>query len=237
MGFDIRDIAQAGSRKITQLDYVTHNLANVATPGFKSEHLYYAIKNNQTQETFVDALGPMIASKDFSQGTLQKTGRELDLAIEGDGYFVIEKKTSTAYSRNGSFVLNNKNELVTSGGDYVLGESGHIVINGNSVQIGADGTVTVDGNTAGKVKIVAFEKPGNLTRGPEGHYIDDQAAGVKKAENSRIAAGYLEMSNVSAVKEMIEMMDVQRSFETYQKIITTLADLDKISTNRIGKLT
>jgi len=237
MGYSVNDIALAGSRKITQLDFVAHNLANAATPGFKSEHLYYAIKNDQAQKTNGNSLGPMSAAIDFSQGTLQKTGKELDLAIEGDGFFAIETKTGTAYSRNGSFVLNKKNELVTSTGDYVLGESGHIVVNGNSVQVAGDGTVSVNGNIAGKVKIVAFENPGNLTRAAEGRYIADETAGLKKLDNYRVAGGYLEMSNVNAVKEMIEMMDIQRNFETYQKIITTMADFDKISTNKIGKLT
>ena len=89
---------------------------------------------------------------------------------------------------------------------------------------------------AGKLKIVAFDKPGQLTRTAGGQYVDDGNAGLKKNDTSRIASGYLETSNVNAMKEMVEMIDGHRSFEAYQKIIQTMADLDKISTSRLGRL-
>jgi len=237
MSYNISDIAIAGARKLTQLDFVANNLANASTTGFKSEHLYYAMKGKQAQENARPDLGPTVTGLNFAQGTLQITGNALDMAIEGDGYFTIQGKNSTGYTRNGSFVLNNKNELVAQNGDYVLGENSRpIVINGKKVQIDNDGTIHVDDSIAGKLKIAAFNNPRELSRTADSKFLDDGKAGLKKADKYRISSGYLEMSNVNSVKEMVEMMDIHRTFETYQKIILTMADFDKLSTNRIGKL-
>ena len=236
MGFDTSDIAIAGSRKLTQLDVIANNLANISTTGFKSEHLYYAMKGKSAQESARSDLGLTSIVIDFAQGTLQKTGNPLDVAIEGDGFFAIQQNDTTGYTRNGSFVVNKNNELVTKSGAKVQGESGPISINGTQVNIDADGTIQVDGNVAGKLRIVSFANPGQLSRSAEGQYIDNGSAGVKKNDTYRVSGGYLETSNVNAMKEMVEMIDGHRSFESYQKIIQTMSDLDKLSTSRIGRL-
>lgn len=236
MLYDVTDVARAGARKLTQLDYVANNIANASTSGFKTEHLYYAMTGKKAQEGALPALGPTVSKMDFSQGTLSVTGNALDLAIEGDGYFTIQTKNGNAYTRNGSFVLNRNKELVTPSGDYVLGESGKIVMDGQSVNIDKDGSIYVDESPAGKITISAFKDAGALTRSADGRFIDDGRAGVQKADNFSIASGYLEMSNVNTIREMTDMIEIQRAFETYQKVILTLSDMDKISTNRIGKL-
>jgi len=236
MLYDVTDVARAGARKLTQLDFITNNIANASTSGFKSEHLYYAMKGRNAQEGALTDLGPTVSKMDYSQGTLRVTGNTFDLAIEGDGFFTIQTKQGNAYTRNGSFVLNNKKELVTLAGDYVLGESGKIVIDGSSVNIDKEGSIYVDENLVGKINISAFKDPYALARSTDGRFVDDGKAGRKKAEAYSIAGGYVEMSNVNTVREMTEMMEIQRAFETYQKVILTLQDMDKISTNRIGKL-
>jgi flagellar basal-body rod protein FlgF len=236
MGYDISEVAVAGARKLTQLDFIANNLANTSTTGFKSEHLYYALLGKQAQEGARSEFGATSTIIDFAQGTIQHTGNPLDVAIEGDGFFAIEQKNGTTYTRNGSFVINKDKELVTKDGAKVLGESGTVIINGSEIYIDADGTIRVDGNMTGKLKIVSFARPTQLTRGAGGRYIDDGTAGLTKSDTNRVSGGYLETSNVNAMKEMVEMIDVNRSFETYQKIIQTIADLDKIATSRLGKL-
>lgn len=245
MSYDISEVANSGPRAMMQLDVAAHNLANVSTPGFKSEHLYYAIKEINAQGKGDNNTVPSAAAltfqgtkvMDLSQGLLEKTGNSLDMAIEGEGFFTIQQKSGITYTRNGSFVINKDNDLVTKTGLKVLGESGPIKISGKSIEIDSDGTIRVDGNTAGKLKIVAFKNTNDLVRANEGQFIDNGKAGLIKAEKYRVAGGYLESSNVNAIKEMVDMIDMQRSFETYQKIILTLSDLDKISINKIGKLT
>jgi flagellar basal-body rod protein FlgF len=236
MQYDVTDVARAAARKLTQLDFVANNLANASTPGFKAEHLYYAMKGKQAQEGALTSLGPTVSAMDFAQGTLNVTGNKLDLAIEGEGFFTLQTKQGNTYTRHGSFMLNKNKELVTPSGEYVLGQSGKIVLDGNSITIDADGSIYVDGNQAGKLKIAAFADPKLLIRSTSGRYVDDGKSGLKDAANFHVASGYLEMSNVNSVKEMIDTMEIQRAFETYQKVILTMQDFDKISTNRIGKL-
>lgn len=236
MRYDVTDLGRAGARKLTQLDFVANNLANASTSGFKAEHLYYAMKGKKAQEGAMMELGPTVTKMDLSQGTLRLTGNTLDLAIEGDGFFTIQTKQGIAYTRSGNFVLNKNNELVTTAGDYVLGDGGKIIINGQSVQINRDGAIYVDGALAGKVRISDFKDPLSLTRSNQGYLVDDGKAGVKNADAYGISGGYLEMSNVNSIREMTDMMEIQRTFEIYQKVILTLQDMDSISTNRIGKL-
>lgn len=235
--YDVTDVARAGARKLDQLDFVTNNIANAATSGFKSEHLYYSMKGKQIQQGAKIDLGSTVSKIDFSQGTLRATGNTLDLAVEGDGFFTIQAKQGNTYTRSGSFVINKNNELVTQSGEYVLGESGKIIINGSKVDIDKQGSIYVDEALAGKIKISAFQDPQALTRSTNGGFVDNNGnAGLKNATEASVASGHLEMSNVNTIQEMAEMMEIQRAFETYQKIVLTLQDLDKISTNRIGKL-
>ena len=181
-------------------------------------------------------LGPTSTKIDFAQGTLMVTGNTFDLAIEGEGFFTIRTPQGPAYTRNGSFMLNSRKELVTASGDLVMGETGPSVVEGDNVQIGADCTIYADENPIGKIRITTFADPHRLTRSAQGRFTDTTQSGTQNASDFRIAGGYLEMSNVNAVKEMVNMMEIQRAFETYQKIILTITDMDKISTGRIGKL-
>lgn len=247
MGYDIVDVANAGSRAIMQLNIVANNLANSSTPGYKAENIFYhVLKEVSAQGKNFDESGSLAVNYpvegvkvvDFSQGTLVKTGNSLDMAIEGEGFFSIQQQNRTTYTRNGSFNINQNSELVTSSGLNVLGESGPIKISGTTIEIDIDGTIRTDGNVAGKLKIVNFKTPQELIRTGDGQYIDEGKAGLTNAETYRVASGYIESSNINPIKEMIKMMDIQRyDFETYQKVMLTLTDLDKISTNRIGKLT
>jgi len=236
MRYDVTDLGRAASRKLTQLDFVANNIANASTTGFKSEHLYYAMKGKSAQEGASMELGSTVSRMDHSQGTVTLTGNVMDMAIEGDGYFTIQTKNGNVYSRNGSFLLNKDNELVTPRGDYVLGDSGKIVISGGNISVDKDGSISADGDFVGKLKISSFKDPHALSRSSDGRFVDNGKAGVRSAGDYKISGSHLEMSNVNAVKEMADMMEIQRTFESYQKVILTLQDMDKISTNRIGKL-
>jgi len=102
--------------------------------------------------------------------------------------------------------------------------------------VSAEGVVKVDGVEVGKLRIVDFENRQALSREGDGLFVDGGTAGVKQVGNPRLKAGERELSNVEAIREMVELIEVQRSFETYQKVIQSLADMDKLSTGRVGKL-
>ena len=99
MGYNINEVAVAGARKLTQLDFIANNLANASTSGFKSEHLYYAMTGRDAQEGARSDLGATSTGIDFAQGTLLATGNRLDAGIEGDGFFAAKKTRYNLYAQ------------------------------------------------------------------------------------------------------------------------------------------
>ena len=233
MSYGISEIAKVCTNTLSQLDGVSHNLANLATPGFKVEHIY---QGDETSANKGDVGGKAFIMLDHSPGLMQKTDNALDVAIQGDGLFVIENKAGVAYTRKGNFTINKNNQLVTQSGDAVLGEAGPIKINGKQVTIESNGAVIVDGTEAGKLQMVSFDNRKNLVRRGDGLFTDPGSAGKKKVATPDFIPRHLELANVNAIKEMADMIDIQRSFESYQKVMQTIQDLDKLSTSRVGRL-
>ena len=236
MAFEIPTVAAAMDLKILQLDQITNNLANAATPGFKAEHLHF-LKNmaeNNPSSGDVASLGSLVV--DFAQGMPQQTGNPLDLQLQGDGFFVVGTKESQAFTRKGDFTINRLNQIVTQAGDPVLGEGGPITLTKGKIEIGSEGSVYVDGSPVGKLRVVDFASRQALTSAGGGLYRDDGAAGMKKVEKPNVSSGVIELSNVNVIKEMAEMININRSFEAYSKIIQTLSEQDKLSTGRIGRV-
>lgn len=236
MMYGVNTAVSAAVKKLSQHDYVVHNLANANTPGYKSERLIF-VRRPGTDPMMEDSFShdPVVLI-DHSQGTIEKTGSPLDVAVQGDGYFVIETPKGERYTRNGSFTLNASGELVTKSGDAVLGEGGRITISGRKIEIGNGGNIIVDGSEAGKIKLVDFKKKDALVKRGMGLFEASAKAEQSSVENPEMRAGYLETSNITAVKEMIEMIDIQRSFEAYLKVMQTISDQDRLSTSRVGKI-
>lgn len=236
MMYGVNTAVSAAVKKLSQHDYVTHNLANANTPGYKAERLIF-VRRPETDPMAEDSFShdPVVLI-DHSPGTLQKTGNPLDVAIQGEGYFVIETKDGERYTRNGSFTLNQNGELITLSGDAVLGEGGRITISGKKIEISNTGAVSADGSEVGRLKIVDFKKKDALVKRGAGLFEASGGAEQAALENPEVRAGYLETSNVQAVKEMIEMIDIQRSFEAYLKIMQTMSEQDRLATSRLAKL-
>ena len=236
MSYGVGDVAKAGAGKVYQLDVVSNNLANTATPGFKVEHYYPELIRDDTNIEEGSTPKLSYTRVDHSQGIMQITGNALDVAIQGDGFFTVQTKEGLAYTRKGNFTINKNNQLVTQSGDYVLGEKGPITVTGKNIDIDSVGNVKMNGVKSGKMQIVRFENLQALTRTKDGLFNDPGAAKVKKMDNPEIKPLNLEMSNANVIKEMVDMIDIQRSFESYQKAIQTIADLDKLAISRVGKL-
>ena len=232
-------VVNACNTKIPQLDAVANNIANIHTPGFKSERLYFRVESTGGNAGAVQkdvSYTPSVII-DFSTGTLQRTGNPLDVAIQGDGFFVVRTKDGEAYTRKGNFTVNGKRELVTPEGDLVMGESGSIVLPGQDIRIGEKGDISSGGAQIGRLKIVKADRQDQLIKSGAGLFVDpEKKAGIKQYTEAEVRAGHLENSNVQALKEMVDMINIQRSVESYQKVILTLGDQDKSSTGRIGKL-
>jgi flagellar basal body rod protein FlgG len=237
MALDIRDVATAATRCIQQLDTASLNVANANTPGYKAVQLSFALRPDPASGADEPGLDYAAYQRtDFSAGSILRSGGALDVALEGEGFLAVETRQGTAYIRGGSFHLNKLQELVTAAGDRVLGASGPLTINGANIQIGQDGTITVDDANVGQLKVVTFDRPQNLQKQGDGLFSDPGTAGMRVMTNPQVQGQSLEMSNVNAIREMVAMIELQRSFEAYQKIIQTMSDEDRLATTQIGKV-
>ncbi|MCG6533826.1 MAG: flagellar basal-body rod protein FlgF [Syntrophales bacterium LBB04] len=225
--------AKSVSQSFSRLDVISNNIANIGTPGFKVERVYPGDATSSSEYANGESA---LLYVDYSQGVMQQTGNPLDVAIQGEGFFVVQTKEGSAYTRKGNFTINRNSQLVTQSGDNVLGENGPIQINGKSVNIDNEGTISVEGTEVGKLKVAKFDNPQKLVRQGGGLFMDPGTAGLEKVDKPEINSGHLELANVNAIQEMVEMIDIQRSFESYQKTIQTIQDMDKLSTGRIGRL-
>ena len=230
----------------TKLDVVGNNISNVNTSGFKKGRVTFQDLMSQTQQGAQGAsdtrggINPMqvgLGSKTGSidnihgQGFLQYTGRELDLAIEGEGMFIVKSEDGDFYTRAGNFYLDDKGNIVTADGYYLQGEDGTINIpdTAQSFSISKDGTVNYvdkDGKPqeADQIQLAKFANPEGLEKVGGNLYRKSNNSGdaVTNGEGTGdIAASSLEMSNVDLAEEFTEMITAQRGFQANTRIITT----------------
>jgi len=168
---------------------------------------------------------------DFSPGSLQKTGRPLDLALSGDGFFVLDGPDGPLYTRNGVFHIDAQNQLVTATGLVVQGEGGPITLPAETslgqIYIGKDGTVRVsdgaESQEQGKLQLVSFTDTHVLMPVGTTAFAAPPGTPTQEAE-AVVAQGTRESSNVSAVTELVELIGASRYFEASQRAMRTIAD-------------
>ena len=221
----------------TQLDVVSHNLANVATNGFKKSHavfedlMYQSLRqtgaSNGEQAQLPTGLQvglgvrTVATSRQFSQGTLQQTTNPLDVAIKGNGFFQVQMPDgTTGYTRDGAFQVSSTGQLVTNNGQQVL-PGVTIPANAQSVTVGADGTVSVAVPGQAAPQQVGLEPRGqNLYTETASSGTPNVAAPGADGTGS-LAQGFVESSNVNVVEELIGMIQTQRAYELNSKAIST----------------
>jgi flagellar basal-body rod protein FlgG len=241
------------------VENITNNLANVNTTGFKKAKLEFqdvlyevmrmaGATTAQGVEVPVElqigyGARPVATQRMFTQGTLVSTGNALDLAIQGDGFFVVDLPDGTqAFTRDGAFKLSRDGDLVTSDG-YPLASAINISTEAVEVSIGVDGTVSVrnagetETTDLGQITIAKFLNPAGLTSIGRNLYIQTTASGdfiegVPGEEGlGEIRSTYLEMSNVEIVEEMVNLIVAQRAYEVNSKGIQTAEDMMQVANN------
>ncbi|MBS0355133.1 MAG: flagellar basal-body rod protein FlgF [Proteobacteria bacterium] len=224
---------------------VAHNMANATSTGFKAElHRLRAVPVQNallpTRAFVVDAS----VSDDFSSGSLQSTGRGLDMAIQGKGWFAVQLPDGTeGYTRNGSFEVSPNGILQTRGGLPVLGNGGPITIPPDvEVQLGADGTLSTvqrsgsRNNTSAVDQLKLVNPPEqDLQRGADGLFRLANGAQAPADPAVKVAAGYLEGSNVNVVEQMVSMISLSRQYEMQTKMLTTAKEMDQSATQLVSK--
>lgn len=241
-----------------RLEVVSNNLANVNTVGFKQDKsrfqkyfLSELSKNNlQTPTGEVASQAPSFWFRtstytDFTSGPLKETGNRFDLSITGDGFFCVRTPQGIQYTRRGDFGISAEGLMVTQEGWPVLGESGEITIEsqadisdpqGHEFLVDDQGNVAVDGNTVDKLRIVEFSNAQLLEKAGDTYFRTRSAnAGESEAQDYQIAQGMLEHSNVDAVKMMTELIEVLRGYESYQKIIRSVDEVNSQTIREVGK--
>lgn len=226
------------------LELAANNLANINTAGFKSQQSTFRALLAEGGNTQLDPLNQAINSFgllgdshiDLSAGNLERTGNDLDLAIEGAGFFAVQTKAGIRYTRNGRLQLSPQGELISAQGDRVLGEQGALRLPPGKVSISPDGTVSVSGALAGKIKVVDFA-PGTSLQS-EGAAMFTAPAGTERpAANARVRQGMLESSNVSPVSGAIGLIALQRHAEMLQRALTTFhSDFNRIAVQDLPRI-
>lgn len=177
---------------------------------------------------------------DFEAGVMRETGRPLDVALDGDGFLVVQTPRGERYTRAGNLTLDSSGQIVTQRGEVIVGNSGPLTIRQGKGElgIGADGSVSVDGQAIGKLKVVRFENPRAALK-KEGDALFE-ATGKEPPQNTnntRIAQGVLELSNVNAVTEMATMLHNSREFDSLQRSITLMMnDIGRKVATEIGRI-
>ncbi len=229
--------------KQTQLDVLSQNLANANTAGYKKDTLSFKDYLFQPEPSSTpdgrDMADYSGSKTDLSNGNTVSTGNDFDIAIEGSGFIALE---GDQYTRGGNLRKNSEGYLTTSDGIKVLGQGGPINIPADSIKVSIDLQGNVSVITAGSplptqvdtIKIVDFGPDANLTKAGDGLFTANAGSGT--TSTSTIKQGYLETSNVNVVKEMVQMIQAMREFETYQKAIQAFDSATSKVTNDLGRL-
>lgn len=233
----------------TQMDVISNNLANVGTTGFKKsravfEDLMYqntrqpgAQSSQQTQLPSGLQVGTGVRAvateRIHTQGNMQQTGNDKDVAISGAGFFqVLQPDGTTTYTRDGNFQVDSQGQLVTSSG-FPVQPAITLPANALSISIAKDGTVSVTqpGNPApvqvGQLQLATFINPTGLESKGENMYAETAASGTPNVNmpgtngTGTLSQGYVETSNVNVVEELVNMIQTQRAYEINSKAITT----------------
>ena len=209
-----------------QMNVVANNIANMNTAGFKGEkmmfieHLVKSAGGDRVSGDNLAFVRDIATARDTSEGPLERTGNPLDVALRGDGYFVIETKEGERYSRSGRFRLDEGGQLVTDRGDPVLSDGGQPFFFSpadKDISISRDGTVATENGQLGRIRVVEFENQQNLQATAGGLYqTEEQPLDVDSPD---VVQGMLEGSNVEPIIELTRMIEVSRSYDAAKKFI------------------
>jgi flagellar basal-body rod protein FlgF len=233
--------------RTTSLDTIASNLANSSSAGFRGERNVFGTvlaqaahhhgtlsALNQVTNSFGVLTGTDI---DTTQGAFTHTGNDLDLALEGPGFFKVSTPNGVAYTRNGSFQVSSKGILTTAAGDPVLTDGdATLTLPHGPVTISADGTVSSSGGIAGRLKVVEFASPGALTSRGGGYYTAPPAQ-EKPAAGTGIRQGAVETSNVSPVDGVVDLITAQRSAESMRHVLSMLdGEMNKTAAQDLARV-
>ncbi|MCI1959310.1 MAG: flagellar hook-basal body protein [Clostridia bacterium] len=232
-----------------QMDVISNNLANVSTPGYKSDSLVSGTFKDElllrTSNNMSGAIGgslgtlslatiPYRTYTDFSGGSIDETDENLDFAIQGDGFFKIRGQNGDVYTRNGSFIIDNGGYLSLQGVGRVVGDNGPIHLTTDNFNVKSDGTITdKNGKEIAKLSVFTFDNLDTFTKVGENAF--STTAQSKKAD-ANILWKYVETSNVDPTTEMTNMLASQREIQSAAQVLKMYDELMGKATTEIGRV-
>jgi flagellar basal-body rod protein FlgF/flagellar basal-body rod protein FlgG len=225
--------AYAGfAARMDELDLVANNLANVSTTGFKAQRDFYQSFSAWLQPSTTSPLNQAVnqfgllggSRIDLSQGNIEPTGNDTDIALQGPGFVAVLTQNGVRYTRDGSFRLDKDRYLVTAQGDRVLSEQPNnrnqpIQLPSGKLAISPDASVSVDGNLIAKLRIEDFPAGTKLTQEGASYLVAPAGAGAP-AVKSAVQQGSLESSNSDAVRTTVELINLQRTSQMMERALS-----------------
>ncbi len=228
---------------LRQMDVVANNIANINTTGFKVESVMFEEykmpvardKDFTASDQILSYTQDWATLHNFTAGSITQTGNPLDIALQGDGFLTVETASGEKYTRNGELKINNSGILVTNSGDPILSEGGQIRFepSESNITIDAQGYISTDSGSKGRLKIVSFENPQELTR--EGGNLFAGSNPIQDL-STKVSQGAIERSNVSSVLEMARMIEISRAYQSLSKIQKSHDDLRRSAIQKLGTL-
>ncbi len=224
------------------LELAAHNLANVNTAGYKAQQATFrsvllgsggGSPINRAVNDFAVLEGSHV---NVAAGNIERTGNDLDVAIEGPGFLSVQTKAGIRYTRNGRLQLSADRTLTTMEGDAVLGEQGPLRLPSGPVTIASDGTVSVNGAKAGKLKIVEFAPDAPLSS-EGGSYYSAPAGTDRPSPGSLVRQGAIESSNVNPVESAVGLIALQRHAEILQRTLSMFhTDFNRLAAEELPRV-
>jgi flagellar basal body rod protein FlgG len=216
-------------------DTVSQNISSSQLPGYRERTTAFSAQEagqiqmggaTASQDTALTTMFPKAASGiNFLPGEAQATGRDLDVSIQGEGFFEVQGENGQkVYTRDGDFQVRPDNTITNSAGQEVLSSSGSpiaLLPAGGPVTISADGSISQNNTVIAKLSVQKFADNSSLIAGPNGTYTPVAGQAPTPVEKPELLQGYLEGSNVSPMHEMVDLITISRAYESNQKMITT----------------
>jgi flagellar basal-body rod protein FlgF len=244
------------SRQMTlerHMDVIANNVANVNTNGFKADRSMFQeyLMPTAREDNFVAGRDRRLSHvldratvHDFAQGSPDQTKNPLDVAIGGDGFFVVQTPGGERYTRDGGFQIDNQGQLVNASGYPVLGNNGPIRFQqtDKQINIAADGTITVLEGTnridsiRAKLRVVNFSQPQRLKKEGSNLYSIGEGNAAQPDTKSVVHQGFIERSNVNAITEMSRLIEVSRTYTQIASMLQQQHDLHRTAIDRLAEV-
>src|SRR5208283_607330 len=213
--------------KIDALELTANNMANLSTTGYKGQVEFYSSLEASMGNRRLSSLNQAVnnygvlggAAVDMKTGEFQKTGNDLDLAMEGQGFFVVKTPAGIRYTRNGNFHTDADGHLLTATGDPAMGEEGPVELPSGAITISSDGTISQQGAVVAQMKLVNF-KPGTALTAEGNSYYQAPAGSEQPADDPRLAQGMLESSNLNPVGAAVSLIALQRHAQLLEQALS-----------------